>query len=65
MSLYRFKFTLYDDVDFNYVVYVNVVYLKPSKKPVLYVVNEVTAFNVARFLLFIMAKDTWTAFKNC
>ena len=51
-------------MDFNYIVYVNVVYLGLSKKPVLYVVNEVTAFNVTRFLLSITVKDTWIAFKN-
>ena len=52
------KFTLYDDVDFNYVVYVNVVYLRPSKKLILYVVDEVIAFNAVKFLLSITVKDT-------
>ncbi len=47
-SLGRFKFTLKDDYEFNYSVIIDVMYL--NRKPVLQVVDSVTAFEVTRFL---------------
>ena len=44
----RFKFTLKDDCDFNYSVFIDVFYLE--SKPVLHVVDEATSFTAARFL---------------
>lgn len=38
----RFKFTLKKDIDFNYNISVNVIYL--SEKPVLHTVDTITAF---------------------
>ena len=50
----RFKFTLKDNHEFNYLVVINVLYLKG--KPVLQVVNSVTAFRAARFLKDMSAR---------
>ena len=52
-SLGRFKFTLKDDYEFNYSVYVDIMYL--DGKPVLQVVDLVTSFKAARFLKDMLA----------
>lgn len=59
----RFRFTIKDDCEFNYMVIVDVMYL--DGKPVLHVVDEATAFNAARFLPEISAKATWDALRLC
>ena len=41
-SLGRFKFTLYKDLDFNYLVYIDIIYINSS--PVLYIIDEVTYY---------------------
>jgi hypothetical protein len=38
----RFKFTLYKDLDFNYLVYIDIIYINGS--PVLYIINEATRY---------------------
>ncbi|KAK1989616.1 hypothetical protein LX36DRAFT_545703, partial [Colletotrichum falcatum] len=58
----RFKFTLRDDYDFNYEVFVDVMYLD-GNKPVLHVVDGATAFNAAKFLRSISAEHTWEALR--
>ena len=59
----RFKFTLKKDVDFNYKIIVDVMYL--DKKPVLYAVDATTDFQAGRFLNSMLAKDTWEALHQC
>ncbi|KAF2022610.1 hypothetical protein EK21DRAFT_119577 [Setomelanomma holmii] len=59
--LRRFKFTLKDDHYFNYEILVDVMYL--SSKPVLHVVDSLTAFQGAKFLNAISAKETWQALR--
>jgi hypothetical protein len=44
----RFRFTLKDDVQFNHTVYVDTMYI--DDQPVLYVVDEATGYQAARFL---------------
>jgi len=44
-SLGRFKFTLYKDLNFNHLVYVDIMYINSS--PVLYIINEVTRYQAA------------------
>ena len=44
----RFKFTLKDNYEFNYLVYVDIINL--DRKPVLQVIDLVTSFKAARFL---------------
>lgn len=53
----RFKFTIHDDVDFNFKVIVDVMYI--NQKPVLHAVDEATAFQAARFLPNMQANTTW------
>ena len=55
-SLGRFKFTLKDDHEFNYLVIINVMYL--NGKPVLQVVDSTTVFEAARFLKDMSARTT-------
>jgi hypothetical protein len=42
----RFKFILRDDVNFNYSVIIDVMYIENS--PILHVIDEITRFQVAR-----------------
>jgi hypothetical protein len=53
----RFRFTLRDDVDFNYRILVDVMYIKG--KPVIHAIDEATSFQAARFLHNMTAKATW------
>ncbi len=53
-SLGRFKFTLKDDHEFNYSVIIDVMYL--DGKPILQVIDSVTAFEAARFLKDMSAR---------
>ena len=41
-SLGRFKFTLYKDLNFNHLVYIDIIYINSS--PVLYIIDEVTRY---------------------
>jgi hypothetical protein len=59
----RFKFTLKDDREFNWCIVIDVMYL--DSKPVLYVVDEATAFQAAKFLKDMSAKTTWDTLRIC
>ncbi|XMA09892.1 hypothetical protein WAI453_002683 [Rhynchosporium graminicola] len=59
----RFKFTLKDDVNFNYSVILDIMYL--HGKPVLHVVDDATAFNAAEWLKDMSADTVWSAFRHC
>ena len=50
----RFKFTLKDDYEFNYIVIIDVMYL--DGKPVLQVVDSSILFQAAKFLKDMSAK---------
>ena len=50
----RFKFTLKDDYEFNYIVIIDVMYL--DGKPVLQVVDFSISFQTAKFLKDMSAK---------
>ncbi|KAF1944442.1 hypothetical protein EJ02DRAFT_452307, partial [Clathrospora elynae] len=58
----RFKFTLKDNRYFNYEILVDVMYL--GSKPVLHVVDSSTAFQGAKFLSAMSAKETWQALRT-
>jgi hypothetical protein len=47
-ALRQFKFTLKGNHEFNYLVYIDIMYL--NSKPTLYVINLVTAFRAVRFI---------------
>lgn len=59
----RFRFTLQDDVEFNYNIIVDVMYI--DNRPVLHVVDEATRFQAGRWLPNISAKTTWDVLKMC
>lgn len=59
----RFKFTLKDDHEFNYEIFVNIFYL--NGQPVLHVVDSATSFHAARFLPSMTAKDVWEVLRMC
>jgi hypothetical protein len=59
----RFKFTLRDDIDFNYSIYVDIMYI--DGQPVLHVIDEATRFQAARWLRDISAKHTWDILRLC
>ena len=59
----RFKFTLKDDLDFNFEIIVDVMYL--DGKPVLHIVDTATAFQAARFLKDMSARAAWDTLKLC
>ena len=49
----RYKFTLKDNHEFNYLIIVNILYL--NGKPVLQIIDSATAFRATRFLTDIKA----------
>ena len=55
----RFKFTLKDDLDFNYAIIVDIMYLGEPASPVLHVVDKVTRFQAAQFLKNVSATQVW------
>jgi hypothetical protein len=57
----RFRFTIRNDVNFNYRLVVDVMYI--NGKLVLYAINEAILFQVARFLANMQARTTWNIFK--
>ena len=54
--LNRFKFTLKDNYEFNYIVIINIIYL--DSKPVLQVVDFLILFQAAKFLKDMSIKTT-------
>lgn len=54
----RFKFTLKEDAEFNYCIFVDVVTLVPDG-PVLHIVDEATAYQAGRWLRDFSAKTAW------
>lgn len=59
----RFRFTLREDVNFNYCIVVDVMYIHGS--PVLHIVDEGTRFQAGRFLQNTTAKHTWDVLRMC
>jgi len=59
----RFKFTLKDDIQFNYCIIVDIVHLEG--KPVLHVIDEATAFQAAKFIPDFAASTVWEALEMC
>lgn len=59
----RFKFTLKDDYDFNFEIYIDVVTI--DGHPVLHVVDSSTRFQAARWLHDMTPKALWEALRAC
>ena len=58
----RFRFTLHDDIEFNYRVIIDIMYI--NRKPVLHAIDEATAFQAARFMTNMTAKTTWDTLRT-
>jgi len=59
----RFKFTIKDNLHFNYKVVIDVVRI--GNHDVLHVVDTATSFQAATFLKSLSARDTWDALCKC
>lgn len=59
----RFSFTIKDDIDFNYNVIVDILYIQG--KPVLHLVDEATRFQAGRWLKDISANHVWDQLRAC
>lgn len=59
----RFSFTIKDDIDFNYNIIVDILYMEG--KPVLHLVDETTRFQAGRWLKDISAKHVWDQLRAC
>ena len=53
----RFKFTLTDDLEFNFQVLVDIMFI--NNRPVLHIVDAATSFQAARFLRDMTSKEVW------
>ncbi|KAM3426148.1 hypothetical protein NHJ13734_009630 [Beauveria thailandica] len=60
----RFKFTLKDNIKFNFKIIVNIFYIQ--RQPVLHIINSATAFQATRFLAATgqKARDVFNAIKE-
>jgi hypothetical protein len=64
----RFNFTLKDDLEFNFNVIVNILYLKIKSdvnKSIMHVMNETTRFQIDRWLKNITARHVWNQLRVC
>lgn len=57
----RFKFALKENIDFNYEVIINVVYL--DGRPIFHTIDASILYQAARFLTDMSAKKTWETLK--
>lgn len=58
-----FKFTLKKNVNFNYEIIVNIIYL--DEKPIFHTIDAITTFQTDRFLNNMSAKETWDILHQC
>jgi hypothetical protein len=64
----RFSFTLKNDLEFNFNVIVNILYLKIKSdvnKSILHVMNETVRFQVDRWLKNIIVRHVWNQLRVC
>jgi hypothetical protein len=59
----RFKFTLKDEINFNYAVIVDVMYIENHF--ILHIIDDVTRFQVAKWLQNLIIKHTWEMLRLC
>jgi hypothetical protein len=57
-----FKFTIKNDCEFNYKIFVNMLHL--INKPMLYIINQAISFQNARFLPLLSATNAWHTLKK-
>jgi hypothetical protein len=61
-KLRRFKFIFRNDYEFNYEIFVNVLYL--IFLPILQIIDQATSFQGARFLPLMTAYNTWQTLRK-
>ena len=59
----RFMFILKDDLDFNYNVIIDIMYI--GGKPVLHLVHEATRFQTGQWLKNVSAQHVWDQLRLC
>lgn len=59
----RFKFTLHDDCELKFSIYIDIFYL--DGQPILHVVDESTRFQAARWVKNMTAQHAWEALRAC
>ena len=59
----RFSFIIKDDIDFNYNIIVNILYI--DSKPIFHIVDDVIRFQVERWLREVFAKHVWNQLWYC
>ena len=59
----RFRFTLRDDVEFNYSIFIDIMYI--DGQPLLHIVDEGTRFQNGKWLRNISTKHTWEKLQEC
>ena len=59
----RFRFTLRDDVEFNYCIIVDIMYIEGN--PVLHIVDEATRYQAGVWLKDMSAKHLWEMIQRC
>ncbi len=59
----QFKFTLRDNVNFNFTIFVDIMYINNS--PILHVVDEVTRYQAAKWLQNVLSKHIWDVLRLC
>ena len=59
----RFRFTLRDDVEFNYCIIVDIFYI--DGRPVLHIIDEATRYQAGRWLKDVSSKTVWEAIQEC
>lgn len=59
----RFSFTIKDDIDFNYNIIVDIMYIQGD--PVLHIVDKSTRFQAGRWLKDVSAKHVWDQLRFC
>ena len=59
----RFRFSLREDVNFNYCIYVDIMYI--DGQPLLHIVDEGTRYQNGKWLINISAKHVWDKLQEC
>jgi hypothetical protein len=54
---------LYEDLDFNHLVYIDIIYINGSL--VLYIIDEATRYQAVYWLQNISAKHIWDILQTC
>ena len=62
-SFDRFNFIIKNDVDFNYNIIVNILYI--NSKSILHIIDNIICFQIGRWLKEIFTKHVWNQLRYC